>query len=129
MIDNIFMTRNQNYPRGSEWHGLTGHIIPKKRTMTYNVVAALWSRRNHLMGTRFLSSSDGRDNNLSVIPCRARTKILINLATLFLGLFNNYTYCSYLPQFFPYLKLKLMSVPQRWVEMLTLPLAEECPWP
>jgi hypothetical protein len=36
------------------------------------------------------------------------------------GTVNNYSYLSSLPQFF--LSLQLIPIPQRWVEMPTLPL-------
>jgi hypothetical protein len=60
------------------------------RIITYNDKVALWSRSNHLIGTRMLPS---RNNNFSETPQRTRTEIMINQATLFLELFN-YAYFS-----------------------------------
>jgi hypothetical protein len=56
-IDNIFMTRDQNYPYGQ--------TISQMRTTTYTDETILWNRSNHLMGTRSLPSSDDSNNNFS----------------------------------------------------------------
>jgi hypothetical protein len=70
------------------------------RAITYDHKAAPWSRSNDLKGTRSLPSNDNSGNNFSRIPCRTRTKIMINQATLCLGLLN----------------LQFMSVPWRWMK-------------
>jgi hypothetical protein len=44
------------------------------KKITYSDEAAPWSRSNHLMGTRLLSSSNDSDNN----PGRTRSEIKVN---------------------------------------------------
>jgi hypothetical protein len=73
------------------------------KTVTCNDEAAPWSRNNHLIRTRLLPSSEDSDNNLSGIPCKTRTEMMTNQATLCLGLFN-YAYYSLLTLIFFLLK-------------------------
>jgi hypothetical protein len=55
MIDNIFKTRDQNYPQGTAKPCRTDHPLNKDN----NDEGAPWSRSNHLLGARLLPSSDG----------------------------------------------------------------------
>jgi hypothetical protein len=67
------MTRELNYPQATaSLSGQTTHM----RTIIYNDEAAPWRRSNHLMGTRWLPSSDDSNNNFCRNPCRTRTEII-----------------------------------------------------
>jgi hypothetical protein len=79
------------------------------KIITYNDESIPWSRRNHLMGTRLLPLSDD-SNNFSRTSHKSRTEVMINQATLSLGLLN-YANLSSLLEFFLCLNLKLVSVP------------------
>jgi hypothetical protein len=78
------------------------------KIITFNDEAAPWSRNNHLMGIKLLSSSDDSNNNCFEIPHRTRTwMIVINKATFCLGLLK-YAYLCSLPQFFRLFKPKVL---------------------
>jgi hypothetical protein len=72
-----FMRRAASTFRGKKQQSLEGETAFQMRAMTYDEVAAPWSRSNQLMGPRLLPSSDDSDNNFSRTPCRIRTEIMI----------------------------------------------------
>jgi hypothetical protein len=84
---------------------LTGQTTPQMRAITCDDEAAPWSRSNHLMGTRLLSSSDDSHNNFFRTLHRTRTEIKINQTMLCVRLLN-YVYFLYPALILPLFKPK-----------------------
>jgi hypothetical protein len=98
-------SRAEVTPQGKDQQSLSGQTTSQMRTITYNDEAATWSKGDHLTGTR-----------LGILKWwSTRTHVAQDCLTL-----------STPPQFFLYSNLKLLSVPWRWAEVLSLPPRMVC---
>jgi hypothetical protein len=85
----------------------------------------LWSRGTRLMGTRLLPSSEDRDNSFFETPCRTRTEMTSDQATLCSGLLN-YAYLSPVAVLPPFKPKAHACTQTDMAEVLPLPFPMMC---